>query len=137
MPNLDYHSITALVCPRCGVESKGPHQNWAACVDALRSVIGDMQIKIDGLEEKLARSKSNASEPANPARREPKDARFHQIVVLDGEVLRLDVAAVRLGLTPMALYFRIRKRIGKFTDQVDIRAIGADVSQRPWLTARS
>jgi hypothetical protein len=67
-----------------------------------------------------------------------KTPRFKQIVRLDGQHMLLEVAAARLGISASALYFRIRKRTrnNHYTVEVDIRAIGADVSQRPWISAR-
>ena len=140
--------MTAPQCPRCGM--RGQHANALVCIDVLRDHLAELSFKRETTRERG----DDAIASCHRAQQKVDDA-FHRaaitfshqpdqklpykrIVRLDGERMRLDMAATRLGLSPIALYCRIRQRIGNHqnTEEVDVRAIGADVSQRPWLTAR-
>ena len=134
---------------------RGQHANALVCIDVLRDQLAVLSFKRETARERgddaiasCHRAQGKVDDAFRRAaiafsiqpeqKRLQKTLPYKRIVRLDGERMRLDMAATRLGLSPIALYCRIRQRIGnnQNTEEVDVRAIGADVSQRPWLTAR-
>lgn len=146
--------MTEPQCPRCGM--RGQHANALVCIDVLRDQLAVLSFKRETARERgddaiaschraqqkvggaLHRAAIIFQHQPDQKRRLQKTLPYKRIVLLDGERVRLDVAAIRLGLSPIALYCRIRQRTGnnQNTEEVDVRAIGADISHRPWLTAR-
>ena len=135
---------------------RGQHANALVCIDVLRDHLAELSFKRETTRERgddaiasCHRAQRKVDDAFHRAaltfshqpeqKRLQKTLPYKRIVRLDGERMRLDVAATRLGLSPTALYCRIRQRTGnnQNTKEVDVRAIGADVSQRPWLTARA
>jgi hypothetical protein len=107
-------------CPRCGI--LGPnHANPLACIDALRDRIAVLGFRHDS-------GRTTAAKACRGGRRPRADNRW---VVLDGESMILSDAARRLGISLVALHFRLVNRTGgKEYDGVDVRAVGADRSKR-------
>ena len=135
---------------------RGLHANALVCIDVLRDQLAALSFKRETARERgddaiaschraqrkvddaFRRAVIASSHQPDQKRSLQKTLPYKRIVRLDGERMRLDVAATRLRISPIALYCRIRQRTGnnQNTEEVDVRAIGADVSQRPWLTAR-
>lgn len=89
-PTTYYVDATELACSRCGVLEIGQHRTPIDCIDALRSVIADLEMRSD----------THAIAPAG-GRRERKD---HRYVILDGHRLCLADAARLLGMSAAALH---------------------------------
>jgi len=135
---------------------RGQHANALVCIGVLRDQLAVLSFKREParkrgddaiaschraqqkVDDAFHRAAITFSHQPDQKRGLQKTLPYKRIVRLDGERMRMDVAATRLGLSPIALYCRIRQRTGNnhCTEEVDVRAIGADVSQRPWLTAR-
>jgi hypothetical protein len=45
---LDYVVVNEQVCPWCGIKGDGPHESRMKCIDALRSVIGEIMLYDNG-----------------------------------------------------------------------------------------
>ena len=116
--------LAVAACPRCGLRG-GQHADAAECIDSLRDLVARLEFKV----EQRAGKPAPLSQPSHRGgRRERKDQRT---VMLDGERLCLTEAARRLGLAASALHWRIFRRTGDAAYQnVDVRAIGADVARR-------
>ena len=113
-----FRSAPAL-CARCGLP--GPHSDALECIDALRDRLADLEFQIDG-------RRSGADTARRGGRRERKDARM---VILDGRRLCLTEAARELGISAVALHFRLVNRTGTADyREIDIRVVGADRPRR-------
>ncbi len=110
------------VCPRC--ELRGRHAGWLECIDALRDVLGRLQLREEELREKLGLQRPRSARAARAA----ANVRW---VILDGERLSLTQTAHRLGIEPSTLHRRLLDltQDPNYRD-VDVRAVGADVGRR-------
>ncbi len=105
-------------CPRCGM--RGTHADHDECIDALRDHIAILSFR-------------GETSPGDPGKEcSPRGGRVtrsdHGWVVLDGQRMILTDAARRLGISNVALHFRLVNRTGtKDYSGTDVRAVGADM----------
>lgn len=112
-------SPATLQCPRCGMF--GRHASPLECIDALRDRIAVLSFQCEAQRG----ARSQAPFGGRVLRRD------HRIVILDGQRLCLTDAARRVGISPVALHFRLVNRTGNANyGRVDVRAVGADRSKR-------
>jgi len=111
------------LCPRCGM--KGAHRDAMQCIDALRDHIAVLEWrKDDSSRGESGRCALRTPAPPRGGRVPRSDNRW---VVLDGQRMILTDAARQLGISNVALHFRLVNRTGT-TDYsgTDVRAVGAD-----------
>jgi hypothetical protein len=103
---------------------RGNHTSTTECIDALRGVIAEMEMR---LEAKTDDPQPAASHGVVRHRTERRWRSDHRFVILDGDRLCLTDAAAKLGLSASTLHFRLVNRTGtrNYRD-VDVRAVGAD-----------
>ncbi len=113
----------ARLCPRCGM--KGAHRDAMQCIDALRDHIAALEWRRD---ETPRRGTAQCAQAAAAQPRGGRVARSdNRWVVLDGQRMILTDAARELGISNVALHFRLVNRTGgNDYDGVDVRAVGAD-----------
>jgi hypothetical protein len=102
---------------------RGNHTTATECIDALRGVIAEMEMRLE--------ARADAPQPAAShgivRRRERQWRKDYRFVILDGDRLCLTDAAARLGLSASALHYRLVNRTGtRNYKDVDVRAVGAD-----------
>jgi hypothetical protein len=125
-------------CSHCGLRVTAVHETREQCIDSLRDYIATVEFNLDALRDYIAKAEFNldAGAKAGSSRnhnrggyRERQDARW---VFLDGIRMTLTEAARELGITASTLHFRILRRTHDAAyNNVDIRAIGADIARRP------
>ena len=113
IPAADYAHADSRVCERCGVRQNGRHRHWLECVIAFREVCFNLERQIERLRKKETHCGSV----------ERSDNHF---VVLHGERMCLADAARALGMTFDALRGRIKRRLGRIGDEVDLDALAID-----------
>jgi hypothetical protein len=119
---INYEKVDEFVCVRCGIRSTQKHEVARDCIDAWRDAYARLELK------QQHAAGTGAGTGGWRARRD------NRMVVLDGERINLTEAGRRLGISPAALSQRIlnRTRLEHCGEvEVDIRAIGADVSKSP------
>ena len=112
VPTMDYEVADELVCAQCGVRNAGEHRNADECINALRSVIGTLEMRLESAKESAAINRQKAR----------TDNRRH--VVLDGERLSICDAASKIGISIDALAFRLRPFRHLNLSAVDLRELG-------------
>lgn len=113
IPRPDYAQADSRVCERCGVRQNGRHRHWLECVIAFREVCFNLERQIERLrKEKPHRGSVERSD--------------NHFVVLHGERMYLADAARALGMTFDALRGRIKRRLGRVGDEIDLDALAID-----------